>query len=343
MPQPFTVIRLEFEHSVHLGSFREETDRSENILHSDALYSAIIQAWAVLGEKHPMLSDTSEALDYPEGPGFVLSSVFPYYRKSKDSAPVYFFPIPVSGVFSDDPSINPGLKKISWMDADQLEHWLKTGAMNEKSLYIRGEYGTAKTNLEKDEHFNNFMVKDVHPRVYVPRMEEADQNSVPYYIERIFFKEYCGMFFLVRFENEAARAQLLRALDYLQVAGIGTDRNVGHGQFRYEISDFEHFSTLPATNFAYNLSLFCPESKEQLSEMIGHEKSRHALLKRGGWITSGDNLSIRKNSVYMFREGCILKTGAEQAGNTVNLRPAILGIGHPIWRVGKSLFLPISM
>ncbi|MBK6930733.1 MAG: type III-A CRISPR-associated RAMP protein Csm4 [Saprospirales bacterium] len=253
--------------------------------------------------------------------------------------PVYFFPAPVTGIFSDDASLNQQLKKISWLDAAQLEKWLQTGDIDERSLVVRGAFCTARTDLSDD--FNDFMVKAVHPRIYVPRMPEASQDTVPFYIERIFFRPYCGMFFLARFEDNSLREQLMAALDYLRTAGIGTDRNVGHGQFRYEIADFEHLNDLPASDFAYNLSLFCPETPNQLADMIGHEESRHMLIKRGGWITSGDNLSIRKNAVYMFREGSVFKTNALQAGATVNLRPAILGDGHPIWRVGRSLFLPL--
>jgi CRISPR type III-A-associated RAMP protein Csm4 len=129
-------------------------------------------------------------------------------------------------------------------------------------------------------------------------------------------------------------------LSYLADSGIGTDRTVGMGQFSFS---FDTFSIdLPEkTSHSFNLSLFCPENHGQLKELIDNN-SKYDLIKRGGWIGEPYN-TFRKKSIYMFREGSVFKTNDLTAGKTVDLKPekTPAKIDHPVYRVGKSLFMPV--
>jgi len=352
MQQPFTVIRFQISDSVHLGSHREELDRSDNILHSDTLYSAIIQAWEVLGVEHPVLDYEGEVA--PDL-GFAISSLFPFFQETTESAPLYFFPVPKAGLPETDPD---QYRNVKWLDAKAFEYYLKNGRINEQQARPCGDYFTDHAGFDQDgrnernarkpvsSKKQDFMRSEVQPRAYVPRLHEADTDTVIYYIERIFFREQCGLFGLATFDNDEIKAKVLLALDHLQDAGIGTDRNVGHGQFRYATDKFEYFTELPDSDHALNLSLFCPESPEQLADMLASDHCRHDLTKRGGWMTTWPYLSYRKDSVYMFREGGIFKTKQPVAGSTVNLRPDILDAlddTTPVLRVGKSIFLPVTV
>lgn len=344
MQRPFTVIRLEIGHSIHLGSFREDYETSETMLHSDALYAAIVQAWSVLGVSHPLVSSVKLAV--APDPRFAISSLFPFFKSPKNAVPIYFFPVPVSGLLLKNEALRDRIKHVQWLDADEFRCVLETGFLkNENADFVQGKFYTARPDFDKD-----FMQTDLHPRVYVPRVGETDDEGKPvsdtviFYLERLFFQEGSGLFCLAQFDNPEIKTQVKTALEFLQDEGIGTDRHVGHGQFTLnEIENFEHFDGLPASDFSLNLSLFCPESQTHLSAMLDPERSRYALLKRGGWITSEPDLSVRKDSIYMFREGGIFKTSLPSAGKTWDLRPSILKEGHPIWRVGRSLFLPVNV
>lgn len=53
----------------------------------------------------------------------------------------------------------------------------------------------------------------------------GEEDAKPFYMERIFFKDYSGLYFIVHGDTSIIE----NALDLLQTEGIGTDRNVGNG------------------------------------------------------------------------------------------------------------------
>jgi CRISPR/Cas system CSM-associated protein Csm4 (group 5 of RAMP superfamily) len=85
------------------------------------------------------------------------------------------------------------------------------------------------------------------------------------------------------------------------------------------------------------------------------DDSRFELIRRGGWITTQPYMTYRKKSIQMFREGSVFslpKTRAVvensfKAGKTVDLRPELpegmKQVEHPVWRVGKSIFIPVNL
>ncbi len=329
MQRQFTAIRLNINHSIHLGSHREEYDRSDSIMHSDSLYSAIIAAWAVLGVEHPVLESTADQI--PDL-GFAITSLFPFFRESASAKPLYFFPIPQQRLNDADRIQFRGKK---WMSTGVFIQYLKTG--NLQGPKISGEFLTPYTVFNP-----KFMQNEAQPRAYVPRLNEEEIDTEIFYIDRIFFAKHCGLFGLAIFNNDDIRDKVMLALDYLQDAGIGTDRNVGHGQFEFEMDAFNRFDDLPDSDYAMNLSMFLPERQVQLVQMLDDQCS-HDIVKRGGWITTEGLLSYRKDSVYMFREGGVFKTKESVAGGTVNLRPSVLSHVDPILRVGRSVFLPVKI
>ncbi|MFN0037557.1 MAG: type III-A CRISPR-associated RAMP protein Csm4 [Saprospiraceae bacterium] len=337
MQQQFTAIRLNIHHSIHIGSHREEYERSDSILHSDSLYSAIIAAWAVLGVEHSVFDLPGNAVPRDLDLGFAITSLFPFFREKADDKPLYFFPIPMR-LKSENPR---RYREVEWLSTGVFKHYLSTGQVKEAET--KGAFLSPAKGFDPDK----FMQREAQPRAYVPRAGEKDANgqeiteTVIYYIDRLFFSEHSGLFGLATFDNDDIRAKVMLALDYLQYAGIGTDRNVGHGQFQCEVEGFDRFDDLPDSDHALNLSMFLPESKSQLADMLNSDQCCHDIVKRGGWITTDGLLSYRKDSVYMFREGGVFKTKQPVAGGTVNLRPvAVLGHGDPVLRVGRSVFLP---
>lgn len=341
MQHQFIAFRLEIEHSIHLGSFREDYETSQSMMHSDTLYAAIIKTWNDIGIRHSLVSQ-GHVVPKPEL-DFSLSSLFPFFRSTKNALPIYFFPVPIGGFSLRNEKLRDEVKKIQWLDLDQFRSILETGYLKtEKLEHIHGNFYTACSDFD-----DGFMKAVLHPRVYVPRVGDIDDNGNPindtviFYIERLFFKEHCGLFCLAEFDTKEIEDDVMAALDYLQYQGIGTDRHVGHGQFTLQRDPFDGFDELPASDFSVNISLFCPENQSQLATMLEDNKVRYSLLKRGGWITSEPDLFVRKNSVYMFKEGSIFKINSPVAGKIVDLRPSILQQGHPVWRVGRSIFLPI--
>lgn len=340
MKTPFKVYKLHFTSPIHIGDERLDYGSSQKYLHSDSMYAALTSILASVGYEIPKNGDL----------GFQISSLFPFYQKSNDDKSVYFFPkLKKQGVPPTEfQGIAKQMKKIEWIDLDSFnrlvdgENYLYANLAETKES-LKSNFFTKET-LPTD----GFIHSEVAPRVQVPRygIEGAATDAEPFYMERVFFKEYSGLFFIAVGDN----LDLLdKALQILKDEGIGTDRTVGQGFFDFETDTIEinHVDSKSVTN----LSLFCPESKDQLSRMLDDNEGQviaYDFKKRGGWITTAPFNTFRKNSVYMFTEGSVFNhsiiTSAFSMGAIVDLKPdSVNGLNHPVFRSGKAIFIPVKI
>jgi CRISPR type III-A-associated RAMP protein Csm4 len=355
----YHLIRLHVETPLHLGTSRAEYDRAADYLHADTLYSAVIQAWAELGVQSPVFdpiaAPAGETLDL--NLGFTLSSLFPFHGWAEGYR--YFFPAPLgllserAGALGLSHEDQKKLKKIRFIDVALLTQLLREGPSKAMGDRISGLVSSAGSGFlsASPDGFQPFYEKQTVSRNAVPPGWDSASDTVIFYMERLAFTAGSGLFGLVHCEDDVAWQRLLTALRYLQDEGLGSDRHTGHGLFHLETAELPgelaDLLTTPAQEgYRINLSLFCP-SKEELPGMIKGDHVRYRLKKRGGWIGRAPYLSLRKNGVYMFEEGGIFRSDQVVAGKTVNLRPDLSSLGHdvshPIYRVGRSLFLPINL
>lgn len=338
------LFRFKFTAPLHIANVRADYDRSETTLSSDTLYAAVMSAWATLG-----MADWIS----PE-PAFALSSLFPYYKQGTQMR--YFLPKPASALKTKDQSAYKQIKKARYVEAELFAQWAKGNPIEPDTKHLAGDFYLKKPADDKEKDIiKNFMASEVYPRVRVPRVERYDAE--PYYIERIWFAEGCGLYCLFIGSDEDYR-KVKTALNFLQHEGIGTDRHVGNGLFELEeenaLPESFNFKLDSATHLV-NLSLFCPESREQLESLLPEKDSRIAyeLVKRGGWVTAEPFLTLRKKYVYMFREGSVFarprtdfaaEVGFALAGKTHNVRPDWNDEKlHPVYRSGRAIFVPVKM
>lgn len=318
---------------------RDDYSISQKTIPSDTMMAALTSCLAKLGKSIP--SDGNL--------GFSISNLFPFYQKDENSEPVFFLPRPLRIKMSDDVDIKNAkkVKKVEWLDLKYFEKVLKGDSLfsNSDIRKIKGEYLT-KENI--DEKFVITSETQPTPRVTIAR--NGIDDAVPFYMEKIIFKDYSGLYFIVTGDTSL----LDSALDLLSVEGLGTDRNVGNGFFEYEnrvkidndYKDLKIDIELPENaNSIIALSYYIPESKDELSSMISGDNVAYDFRRRGGWVTTHPYNSYRKKYVYAFTPGSIFHSANSsdllEFGKIVNLKPQGVSIDHPIWRSGKSIFLPI--
>jgi CRISPR-associated protein Csm4 len=232
------------------------------------------------------------------------------------------------------------VKKVSWLDKNYFEKVLNGETLFKDGVdvdNIKGDFLTADKDFDE-----KFIKSQVFPRVTVSR--DASEDAVPFYMDRVFFKDYSGLYFIA----EGNVALIRKALNLLQSEGIGTDRNVGNGFFEYERTEVE--LNLPdETDFALALSNYIPSNKKELANLIDNENVAYDFVRRGGWITTPPHNTIRKNAVYAFSASSVFKkeiSGVCELGKIVDLSPTLdfePKVNHPIWRCGKALFIPIKL
>ncbi len=323
----FHCVKLNFTSPLHLGRGMSETyDTGSKLLHSDTISAALASARVQLfGDQN--LKEFLEALR--------VSSAFPFFENH------YFLPKPMLSLNlkiegQDEHLLNKSLKKFEFFERSIFEKIIS----GEDILVSESQISANKKYLWAETPAVQTVLKtEVQQRVTVPRDGQGD--SVPYYVERIYFNNGAGLYFLMEAENEQIMREAEVALKFLEDSGIGTDRSVGNGFFKSEIIDFQ-LKVPENSSSSMTLSLFCPE-KEELSALLEGEPA-YLMEKRGGFIAGASAVEfrhLRKKSVYMFSEGSVFN-GKTLNGKVLNLRPewddAKL---HPVYRSGKPVYIPV--
>lgn len=327
------IIRLKFTTPLHISNVRSDYGVSETIIHSDTMYSAIIEAWNSIGLTEFIPKSTNYNLP------FTISSLFPFTKDNKNNF-IYFLPRPASFNPNVPIDLHKEVKKIEYIEA---EYFKKLQEGEYKDIDITTDI--INLNLLTNKKISTPIIfRSEVPRVKVPR---SSGDSQPFYVERIYFKENSGLYFFLEYENENVFEAIKSALNYLKNEGIGTDRNVGNGKFEYEIddnADIVYFSSIES-EYSLNLSLFIPPDHETIKSSID-DNSYFSFITRGGWITTFPYLTLRKKYVRAIKEGSVLKIKSGVSGRIVditpdkNVLPEQLKNIHPIFRIGKSFWVP---
>lgn len=333
----FKIYKLHFTAPLHIGDQHEDEGTSQKTIQSDAFYAALTSCLAKMGHQLPEDGDL----------GFIISSLFPFYQKDENSNPVYFLPMPLNakqGELKDNAMLKK-VKKLHWIDSAFYGEILSGKSIfndtEEYYSYIQGTYLTKVQLPEDTQGSTEFIRSEVSQRVTLQRRTGQD-DAMPYYVDKVLFRHHAGLYFIA----DGNTALLEKALNILAMEGIGTDRNIGFGFFKYN-QDEMTIEVPDKANYQINLSLFIPKSKEQLTELINSDMVAYDFVRRGGWITTYPYNSLRKDAIYGFLPGSVFHIDEtdqpQNIGKIVNLRPRIgdLAPDHPIWRNGKAIMLPM--
>lgn len=332
------IYKLHFTAPLHISDPHEDLGSSQKTIQSDTLYAALMSCLAKSGESLPENGDL----------GFTVSSLLPYFQKDKDSAPVYFLPIPMQAKQAElaDASMAKKVKKVQWVDSALFSKVLSGESLFDGTgkyiPYIQESYLTTCELPEDVNGSKEFVRSEVSQRVTL-KSRTGEEDALPYYVDKILFRYHAGFYFIA----EGDATLLEKALHLLSMEGIGTDRNVGYGFFEYA-ADTLSIDLPDSANHQLSLSLFIPESSEQLKALMNSERVAYDFVRRGGWITTYPYMTLRKNAIYGFLPGSVFSNGANIAasviGKIVDLKPETdLGIRHHIWRNGKAIMLPINL
>ena len=332
----FKTYKLHFTAPLHIGNQRSDEGISLNTIQSDTLYAALTACLAKMGE------------DLPEGGDFkcAISSLFPFYQRKEKAELIYFLPTPLQARLPElkDVALAKKVKKVQWVDSKlygrllQGEHFFD--GQDGKTNQIQGSYLTETVLPQDKDGSRDFVKSDVMQRASVAdRTGKGD--AMPFYIDRITFRHDSGLYFLAVGDTTL----LDKALCLLEKEGLGTDRHVGFGYFDVEEGTLD-INTPEKADHIVSLSLFIPESKEQLAELLDSDVVAYDFIRRGGWITTEPYHTLRKNVIYGFLPGSVFCNVNQQVlGKIVDLKPDVgdMTPNHSIWRNGKSIMLPINI
>jgi CRISPR-associated protein Csm4 len=309
---PYTIYKLTFTAPLHLSRGKANTyESSDTMLHSDTLKAALYAAALQVG-----LQAWADVFMHETR----LSSAFPFQGAT------LYLPMPLSYHPTIEAKDRKAFKAIKYLTIKQFE-----AVANQETITLLDAEGKAEQPT--------IWKRDTTQRVYI----NYEGDSEPFYLEKLYpVSVENGLYFMVSDNTDFTTFE--KVLNVLADNGIGLQRNLGNGRFKWQKETLS--MNLPTQPTAYlNLSLYHPNQAD-LNDGQVLEKSVYQFKKRGGWVSSPEiekNISLRKKAIMMFTEGSVFTfQGAENKGVVKDVRPDTAMISHEIWRDGKPIFLPIK-
>ena len=188
----FNIYKLHFTSPLHISDRRDDYGKSLRTIQSDTMYAALTDCLAKMG--HAISSDGDL--------GFSISSLFPYYQESEEKEPIYFLPMPFQPHMPElkDVAMAKTVKKVQWVDSVLYSKVLQGINFFEESeefiKKIQSSYLTEKVLPIGIDGTKDFINSEVFQRV---KKEDrtGQEDALPYYIDRITFRDSSGVYFLV--------------------------------------------------------------------------------------------------------------------------------------------------
>lgn len=326
MKNKYSIIKLHFKSPVHISSGGSGYENSEELIHSDTLFSSICSTTKLLygDEKVEKLIEADNLL---------ISSAFPFFKQS------YFFPRPL-GYFKEFEKYEDekAFKKVKYFSKEIFESIINQMPLNiefSKRKIVNGCYSDELDSV-KDIVFKTNEV----PRVTIDRITNT---TLIFHFSEISFSKESGLYFLLSCEDVDLKNIIISSLKLLGDEGIGADNTIGKGLFEIEEKELE-ISVPEESGKAILLSLFNPR-EEELKE-FEVENSKYNFITRRGWISSYSNMNLRRKSVRMLTEGSILKfkNNLIPKGRMINVLDLneLNFLTHNIYRSGKAFTIPFK-
>ncbi len=309
------LVKLRFRSALRIGSGDiAHGEEFRGIIHSDTLFSAIINEWVRMYGNNS-ITDMISNLN-TDSPSFRVSSAFPYYFNE------YYLPTPIG----TDELYMEKLKDTSFLE---LYDFLELAQGNLKSI--------RKKKLKNP--LDGLMLNLVAPRVSIDRIS-ATTNI--FQTSCWLIKQGGGMYFLIDLKDESLRKVLALCIKMLGESGIGGDRSVGYGLFDAEIEQAnniigwsELFQKRAGESKAYYTLSLCHLSKDEAKEAISYQ-----ILSRKGWIFSRSSAKqMKRRGCKMFAEGSLFNSPIK--GRVVAVTPSEFRSEHDIFRYGLGMMVEI--
>jgi len=370
MPQ-LNIYTLRPRGALHVGQHGIGQEETACHVPAGTLFAALVATWVGAGGKGERWGELFPRAGAP----FLLTSAFPH------AGGVRFYPLPqvnlvplgveagerrkelrqiafvsegilgriVAGEslagYLPPPGRDPGAGvflqgKALWLTAQEIP--LLPRAMRT----LAGPAGREKERPARALQHLHVWKTDKVPRVTVNRINSA---SNLFHTGRVTFAPGCGLWFGVEWRRPEAtmgdgvtcREALERALSLLADGGLGGERAVGYGAFRWEHGGSVSWpDPLPGAPYL-TLSRYHPRPDEAPAAFTG-DPVAYSLVAVAGYLQTPAGAAQRRRRLWLAAEGSVLRAvGDGPYGDVTDVRPRVGDFPHPVWRYG--LACPIAI
>jgi len=330
--------RLKFKGPVHFGASGIGLENSLTRLTSDAIFSALINAFSLVEDVNPLIEELKSS-NIP----FILSSLFPFGPDYHTASTLYTFPQPLITPVVSDPGvlkqIGKDLRRFKYLQLKDVVSWLSGDPLSQEHLEsIIGRSKKIKDHLDTDIK-ESWYRSDLRPRVAVDR---TSQNSSLWFCGTIHFHPEAGLYGLINIADEIWKKRLEDAFYLLGDLGIGGERTYGMGMF--EFSGFEsipkEWEDLLKKELHYSMLLSCYfPSEEELNNFMEIFQAWDFFETRGYIVSGLTAKTLKRKRIRMVSEGSVLNRKVRGAIQDVTPDNAIR-LDHRVYRSGLAFLLP---
>lgn len=332
--------RLQFRSPMHIGERGVGLESARIHASADTLFAAICSAWRALYGETALCADVLDCYAEQKGGSepFFLTSAFPFVGN------VRFFPKPLTQSHNIDvmPSEVKTLKRVRFVserifeamvNGNELTFRKSENCINDGQVWILNQERSQLSNWMDDLTGDIVLWKQtVVPRVTLDRITSGSEI---WHFGRVSFVEGAGLWFAVDFNEEHGeqfRSKFAAALRLLGDEGLGGERGAGHGLFDFAGPSQEAVPGIDNGDCFVTLSPICPKGAREVQALTG-DGAAYELMPRRGWVTSPEASNLRRQMVWMFSEGSVLKgSPQDRPGRLVNLKPD--ACPHDVYRYG---------
>jgi CRISPR-associated protein Csm4 len=332
--------RLKFKAPVHFGSTGIGLENTQESLSSDAITSALVNAFAVLGGADEVV----QALRDDSSP-CVLSSLFPFGARPQDGETVYALPCPLTKPRVEDARVftllGKDLKRVKYVQLQDFLAWIGDTPMDAEGLRKVLERSSVLAKRWDPVERQGWWATELRPRVALDR---TNQNSSIWYCGTLHFSPEAGLYGLARISGDEWKDRLAAAFRLLGDLGLGGERTYGMGSF--EFSGFEPLSGLWVSAMRSRggklvlLSNYYPTDEER-SNLAARLEAWNIAEVRGYVVSGRKASSIKRKRLRMITEGSVVNQPVK--GAMVDVTPEdseALGLEHRVFRSGLAFLLP---
>lgn len=316
----YAIFKLNFKTAVHLGEGGVLGISSATFM-ADTLFSALYI-------ESLKLDDNEKLFEYVNNHKLCFSDAFPFKENGETTS--YYLPKPMKQVKrkeqkTGDSSEKKLVKKIKYLPSDQIDKFLK---------------GTAKLEeLSKQDFYIFYESTKVCKRIGGNLDSQDREEPEPYRVGLCSFKDNCGLYVIVGFENQEVYNFIKRIFESLQFSGIGGKRSSGYGKFSLDIdnncSNIKELLIRDSSTYM-SISISLPQN-EELPSVI--EEATYSLIRRSGFVQSKNYAeeSRRKFNKYLFSSGSCFKKKFE--GSVLDV--SSVKNSHPVYRYAIPMFIGV--
>ncbi|MCD6513519.1 MAG: type III-A CRISPR-associated RAMP protein Csm4 [Candidatus Odinarchaeota archaeon] len=340
-------VQLKFTSALRVGKRGLGEESTELYIPSDTIFSAFINTYAKLFGIDEATALVNLYID--RNPPFIISSAFPYF--SKNGFVLYAFVKPILPLkkYVNDVRAFKNLKKIKkaillskMLFEEIINGRLSLGDLLEK--VSSGDIIMYENILMTVDEFQNIEQQDMPIKIKIDSHNTLDRygcGSLIYFTGSVSFSKESGLYFLVKFYDNSFKKKFYSTLNLLSDDGIGGNRSIGHGIFRYTTVSLD-LKVPENSKYVVTLSRYIPTRDEikKLCQSLDHPLFE--LVRIGGFVQSPyTKLGIRRPTINMISEGSLLpfSKDIDLLGKTVEL--ANIGI-HKVVRYGYAFLVGIS-